>query len=1577
MKGKIRKIGKKSLAMLVTMALIASLAVMMVTPAVAAEPGTPQAQYEDYVARMEAAIDAAPFLASSQTQYDFGNGYLLDLQGELGSFLANLVVETFVENIMIDLGVAAALAGIDADGNVMDKPVFDDPRFSPVQNSNTSTGYTQDNFDQLISRSGGRYEAAVRYLTQGGIREGQRGGALAYSVQWFFSFKSMLNPAYQAAATSGILGSISESGLLPAGTTLADIAEVALLATAKKLEAKVNELVSYAADAEALASHLLLHLPDCDDALCDDWTHMLSVSVDDYILAVNTYISFIETDLIIIGDLATGAINSEEWTENINGATAYNTKYAPTTLAKLNAALSFLENGGYHDDTVSAVLAIPPWRVDNSLTYKSSFTSYDATFEITSLFRYVITNTASVMPIASNMLELLRVGATPQFPELTPLQQARFEYNQSLKRLQQIKDDPSGIVAAVLSESDDLAPLLDDLNTLVGSLDDIIAIVNLISSFEGAQGLLDPILGQFGLSFSMLEAIAGLGELLSELNFIDTSGNTDLMDQLNDIIGPIVGVAIDFAIGAAEVVIEGAKLASLVGWVDMIDAYNTAQAGLDLAYNGLTESAAEVINGIFEAKIPNTDISIRDILEFIHPFIDMIGSGISLVNDVMLIYKQVTDLLTDFSIGNLADTTYTLADISDDLAVLVKALGSPQFSEMLSGLFGDGGVGNGIIGGITNGLAGLLGIWLDDNIGTDLGLGDADLGIINDTINGLAGGLLGNLSGLGDLLHATATILRRAAKIGTDLQNVIDGDWMALLNLVIDEGRDLIDGTLFTDYGKFFSALIALFTGSSSTSGSPTGGALAVVAQPLDIPLAGAPGGWFDFQMVSASSFFAGIESKLGSHKILPSTFGLSGTALLSPLECAWINGLIDMMKSCLHDLTLPNCKHLDRINAFKAEFISYISGMKDCLDKMKDMLACVNTAVDWAIANMSAAAACDFADSLARACVASVMDCIKAGVNASCIPDIIGNIKSVTTAIHSTIGCMMDAVAHAKVCLSAIDVKGFADKLAHEFISSILGCLKISTSSFFSNLIKEIKNIESCVAEWLKLFCHCGDDDDDDDDDKKCDCDECEGNCNCDPCTCGKGEEPGEDKCECAKCGVCGGCMSTECCGEEDCDCTPCECTECGCDTCEECGGCITEGCCGYIDCDCTPCECGGDTSCECEICEVCGGCLETECCGDCDCTPCTCVDDDKKCDCNPCICVGECTCEGCTCVGDEICECDKCEVCGGCIEDDCCDIDDCGCLCYTCTCDGDGDDDGDGGGDNGNPNYYPPYRGNTNPDDELDIFDEDPPLAGDWILMWLEGKGIVCYDTSDETVYVPYCYEIDGKMFFFGYPYIDYYLEENPKDFTDVGGHWAIDFIDFITQREVYLGYPDGSFRPDSSMTRAMFVTVLARSVLADLFLYGYEVFDDVDPTAYYGPAVAWAFDNGIVLGVGEGRFNPDGNITRQEMVLMIARYLDCEYITLKVKDGNAPFADEDDIDDWAAEAVELMRKFQIVEGKPGGLFDPLGVSTRAEVATVLFRLIESAITEAYEQLDEEGIEAARFIPFSERAVDDETAA
>lgn len=177
----------------------------------------------------------------------------------------------------------------------------------------------------------------------------------------------------------------------------------------------------------------------------------------------------------------------------------------------------------------------------------------------------------------------------------------------------------------------------------------------------------------------------------------------------------------------------------------------------------------------------------------------------------------------------------------------------------------------------------------------------------------------------------------------------------------------------------------------------------------------------------------------------------------------------------------------------------------------------------------------------------------------------------------------------------------------------------------------------------------------------------------------------------------------------------------------------------------------------------------------------------------------------------------------------------------------------------------------------------------------------------------------------------------------FTDIKNHWAVDNIIFAVGRELLSGTGNNQFSPDMGMTRGMFVTALGRLAGIDQNSYKAEKFTDVKVDTYYAPYVNWAMEKGIMNCTTATTFSPDTNITREQMAVIMVNYTKKLGYSLPVTQEAVTFADNAQISGWAAKEVKAMQQMGILAGKSGDRFDPQGIATRAEVATVLRRFIE----------------------------------
>lgn len=182
-----------------------------------------------------------------------------------------------------------------------------------------------------------------------------------------------------------------------------------------------------------------------------------------------------------------------------------------------------------------------------------------------------------------------------------------------------------------------------------------------------------------------------------------------------------------------------------------------------------------------------------------------------------------------------------------------------------------------------------------------------------------------------------------------------------------------------------------------------------------------------------------------------------------------------------------------------------------------------------------------------------------------------------------------------------------------------------------------------------------------------------------------------------------------------------------------------------------------------------------------------------------------------------------------------------------------------------------------------------------------------------------------------------------ESPKtpeaNFSDTVNHWAKEPINYVVSKGYFKGVGDNRFAPEQSITRADFVTVLGRMAGIDQSKFTKNAFKDVHG-GYYAAYVNWASENGIVQGVGHGKFDPKRPITREEMAVMMNKFLQVTNKKLSEKESKV-FTDGGTIAPWAKEAVGAMAKKGIVKGMEDGSFRPKSGFTRAQVAQVLYNM------------------------------------
>lgn len=122
----------------------------------------------------------------------------------------------------------------------------------------------------------------------------------------------------------------------------------------------------------------------------------------------------------------------------------------------------------------------------------------------------------------------------------------------------------------------------------------------------------------------------------------------------------------------------------------------------------------------------------------------------------------------------------------------------------------------------------------------------------------------------------------------------------------------------------------------------------------------------------------------------------------------------------------------------------------------------------------------------------------------------------------------------------------------------------------------------------------------------------------------------------------------------------------------------------------------------------------------------------------------------------------------------------------------------------------------------------------------------------------------------------------------------------------------------------------------------------FDDVSDGAWYSKAAAWGAETGLAAGVGSNMFAPDRSVTREQMCVLVSKYIN--YCGYPIKSGSRTgFTDAGNISSWALGNVDFCSGAGIISGYPDGSFKPQGDTTRAACCAVFYNLINT-ILDAY---------------------------
>lgn len=166
----------------------------------------------------------------------------------------------------------------------------------------------------------------------------------------------------------------------------------------------------------------------------------------------------------------------------------------------------------------------------------------------------------------------------------------------------------------------------------------------------------------------------------------------------------------------------------------------------------------------------------------------------------------------------------------------------------------------------------------------------------------------------------------------------------------------------------------------------------------------------------------------------------------------------------------------------------------------------------------------------------------------------------------------------------------------------------------------------------------------------------------------------------------------------------------------------------------------------------------------------------------------------------------------------------------------------------------------------------------------------------------------------------------------YLDIQGHWAYTYLHSLSQRNIITGYPDGTFRPEQTVTRAQFTAMVVRS----LQLPVRQTNDFPDTVGHWAAGqLATARLYGIIDGFPDGLVHPDEQVTRAQMAVMFVR-------ALHLTKAGTDFPDS--VNHWAHIAIQKITVHSYMTGLPDGTFGPDQAATRAQAAAVIARILDN---------------------------------
>jgi len=178
-----------------------------------------------------------------------------------------------------------------------------------------------------------------------------------------------------------------------------------------------------------------------------------------------------------------------------------------------------------------------------------------------------------------------------------------------------------------------------------------------------------------------------------------------------------------------------------------------------------------------------------------------------------------------------------------------------------------------------------------------------------------------------------------------------------------------------------------------------------------------------------------------------------------------------------------------------------------------------------------------------------------------------------------------------------------------------------------------------------------------------------------------------------------------------------------------------------------------------------------------------------------------------------------------------------------------------------------------------------------------------------------------------------------------SDINGSFAKDAILELVEKGIINGKGDGKFDPTGNISRQDFAIILAKALNLDVSTApATATFSDIPTTHYAFAAVEAAAKAGLIKGTGDGEFGFGQNLSRQDMAVLFVRALGQESFAAG-KGAELKFSDAHQISDYARDAVAAAVELGLVNGTPNGMFNPTGTAERQQVALVASKFLKKS--------------------------------